>query len=37
VIAGGKDVTYDLRADRDPSMAATTSGMTDAIIAAIAA
>src|SRR5918998_406172 len=37
VIAGGNDVTYDLRADRDPSKAATTSGMTDAIIAAMAA
>jgi isocitrate dehydrogenase (NAD+) len=36
VIAGGKDVTYDLRADRDPSKAATTTGMTDAIIAAMA-
>jgi hypothetical protein len=35
VIAKGKDVTYDLRADRDPSKAATTSGMTDAIIAAM--
>src|SRR5215211_6397380 len=37
VIAKGKDVTYDLRQDRDPSKAATTSGMTDAIIAAMAA
>src|SRR5918993_775757 len=37
VIAGGKDVTYDLRPDRDPSKAATTTGMTDAIIAAMAA
>jgi isocitrate dehydrogenase (NAD+) len=37
VIAGGKDVTYDLRADRDPSKAASTTGMTDAIIAAMAA
>ena len=37
VIAEGKDVTYDLRADRDPSKAATTTGMTDAIIAAMAA
>ena len=36
MIAGGKDVTYDLRADRDPSKAATTTGMTDAIIAAMA-
>lgn len=35
VIAAGKDVTYDLRPDRDPSKAATTSGMTDAIIAAM--
>lgn len=35
VIAAGKDVTYDLRQDRDPSKAATTSGMTDAIIAAM--
>jgi isocitrate dehydrogenase (NAD+) len=35
VIAEGKDVTYDLRADRDPSRAATTTGMTDAIIAAM--
>jgi isocitrate dehydrogenase (NAD+) len=37
VIAEGKDVTYDLRPDRDPSKAATTTGMTDAIIAAMAA
>jgi isocitrate dehydrogenase (NAD+) len=37
VIAEGKDVTYDLRPDRDPSRAATTTGMTDAIIAAMAA
>jgi isocitrate dehydrogenase (NAD+) len=37
VIATGKHVTYDLRQDRDPSKAATTSGMTDAIIAAMAA
>jgi len=37
VIATGKDVTYDLRQDRDPSKAATTTGMTDAIIAAMAA
>jgi isocitrate dehydrogenase (NAD+) len=35
VIGKGKDVTYDLRADRDPSKAATTTGMTDAIIAAM--
>jgi len=33
VIGEGKDVTYDLRADRDPAKAATTSGMADAIIA----
>ncbi len=33
VIGEGKDVTYDLRADRDPSKATTTSGMADAIIA----
>jgi len=33
VIAAGKDVTYDLRQDRDPSKAAGTSGMADAIIA----
>jgi isocitrate dehydrogenase (NAD+) len=32
VIGEGKDVTYDLREDRDPSKAATTSGMADAII-----
>jgi isocitrate dehydrogenase (NAD+) len=37
VIASGKDVTYDLRQDRDPSKAAPTTGMTDAIIAAMAA
>jgi isocitrate dehydrogenase (NAD+) len=36
VIAAGKDVTYDLRPDRDPSKAATTTRMTDAIIAAMA-
>ena len=35
VIAAGKDVTYDLRQDRDPSKATTTTGMTDAIIAAM--
>ena len=35
VIAEGKDVTYDLRADRDPSKAASTTRMTDAIIAAM--
>lgn len=33
VIAEGKDVTYDLRPDRDQSKAAGTSGMADAIIA----
>ncbi|HEY8448225.1 MAG TPA: isocitrate/isopropylmalate dehydrogenase family protein [Thermomicrobiales bacterium] len=32
VIAEGKHVTYDLRPDRDPSKAAGTSGMADAII-----
>lgn len=32
VIAEGKYVTYDLRPDRDPSKAAGTTGMTDAII-----
>src|SRR5215213_5353537 len=37
VIAAGKDVTYDLRQDRDPSKAATTTDMTDAIIGALAA
>jgi isocitrate dehydrogenase (NAD+) len=37
VIADGDRVTYDLRPDRDPSQAATTTGMTDAIIAAMAA
>jgi isocitrate dehydrogenase (NAD+) len=36
VIGEGKDVTYDLRPDRDASKAATTTGMTDAIIAAMA-
>jgi isocitrate dehydrogenase (NAD+) len=36
VIAAGKDVTYDLRPDRDPSKAATTTGMTAAIVAAMA-
>ena len=35
VIAAGEQVTYDLRPDRDPSKAATTTGMTDAIIAAM--
>ncbi len=33
VIGEGKDVTYDLRADRDQSRAASTTQMTDAIIA----
>jgi isocitrate dehydrogenase (NAD+) len=33
VIGEGKDVTYDLRADRDQSKAASTTAMTDAIIA----
>ena len=36
VIAAGQDVTYDLRSDRDPSKAATTTAMTDAIIASMA-
>ncbi|MCA9864284.1 MAG: isocitrate dehydrogenase, partial [Thermomicrobiales bacterium] len=35
VIAEGKDVTYDLRADRDPAKAASTTRMTDAIIEAM--
>jgi len=35
VIAEGKDVTYDLRADRDTSKAASTTRMTDAIIEAM--
>jgi isocitrate dehydrogenase (NAD+) len=35
VIAEGKDVTYDLRADRDPSKAASTTRMTEAIIEAM--
>ncbi|MGB3329317.1 MAG: isocitrate/isopropylmalate dehydrogenase family protein [Thermomicrobiales bacterium] len=35
VIGEGTQVTYDLRADRDPAKAATTSGMADAIIANI--
>lgn len=33
IIAEGKDVTYDLRPDRDQSKATGTSGMADAIIA----
>ena len=33
VIAAGEQVTYDLRADRDPAKAAGTAAMTDAIIA----
>jgi isocitrate dehydrogenase (NAD+) len=36
VIAAGQAVTYDLRSDRDPGKAATTTAMTDAIIAAMA-
>jgi isocitrate dehydrogenase (NAD+) len=32
VIADGDRVTYDLRADRDPSKAATTTEMTQAIV-----
>jgi isocitrate dehydrogenase (NAD+) len=32
VIGEGKQVTYDLRADRDPSKAVGTTGMTDALI-----
>ena len=35
VIGEGTQVTYDLRADRDPTRAATTSAMADAIIAAL--
>lgn len=35
VIAAGERVTYDLREDRDPSKAAGTSGMADAIIEAM--
>jgi isocitrate dehydrogenase (NAD+) len=35
VIGEGTSVTYDLRADRDPAKSATTSGMADAIIAAL--
>lgn len=35
VIGEGKSVTYDLRADRDQSKAASTSEMADAIIAAL--
>jgi isocitrate dehydrogenase (NAD+) len=37
VIGAGVDVTYDLRPDRDPSRAATTTRMTDAIIEAMSA
>ena len=33
VIRDGQEVTYDLRADRDPSRAATTTGMAEAIVA----
>jgi isocitrate dehydrogenase (NAD+) len=35
VVADGSAVTYDLRADRDPSKAASTSEMAEAIIAAM--
>jgi isocitrate dehydrogenase (NAD+) len=35
VISKGEKVTYDLRQDRDPSKAATTTEMADAIIAAL--
>ena len=35
VIAAGKDVTYDLKADRNDPTAVGTSEMADAIIAAI--
>jgi isocitrate dehydrogenase (NAD+) len=35
VIGEGTQVTYDLRADRDPARAVTTSAMADAIIAAL--
>ncbi|MGI8643288.1 MAG: isocitrate/isopropylmalate dehydrogenase family protein [Thermomicrobiales bacterium] len=35
VVADGSAVTYDLRADRDPAKAASTSEMADAIIAAM--
>ena len=37
VIGEGKNVTYDLRADRDPGKAVGTSQMADAVIAAIRA
>ncbi len=37
VIGAGDQVTYDLRADRDPSKAAGTSQMADALIAAVSA
>ncbi|MEZ4522812.1 MAG: isocitrate/isopropylmalate dehydrogenase family protein [Thermomicrobiales bacterium] len=37
VIAEGEQITYDLRQDRDPSKAAGTSGMADAIIARVQA
>ncbi len=33
VIGDGQEVTYDLRPDRDPSKAATTTGMAEAIVA----
>ena len=35
VIAEGTSVTYDLRADRDPAKAASTSAMADAVIAVL--
>lgn len=35
VIAAGKDVTYDLKADRNDPTAASTSRMTDAVISAL--
>jgi isocitrate dehydrogenase (NAD+) len=37
VIAVGENVTYDLRPDRDPRKAAGTTGMTEAIVAAMRA
>jgi isocitrate dehydrogenase (NAD+) len=37
VIAEGKDVTYDLKPDRDDPTAAGTSGMADAIVARLQA
>jgi isocitrate dehydrogenase (NAD+) len=35
VIEAGEHVTYDLRADRDPSKAASTTEMAEAIVAAL--